>query len=194
MDRAVSGLSEVSLHLVSRLIIEQTGVESLTITGDDNLVALLESDVIGGRLVLKRRDDIGGFATTHGIVFRLTVRTLHEIDTTGGIFNFSGPVVVNATSLDTSFLKVILDGPSSMTVAGRVDVQDLSIRGPSSYDAGALPSREAIVDADGPSRATLRVSERLRGTRTPSATVAYCGDPTVAVTGGGFPRSLGGDC
>ena len=194
VDRAVSGFSSVQLNLVSRLIIEQTGVESLTITGDDNLVALLESDVVGGRLVLKRRDDIGGWATNHEIVLRLTVRTLDEIDTTGGIFNFSGPVEVVATGIDSSFLKVILGGPSTMTVAGRVDVHAITIGGPASYNSVALQSREAVVDADGPSRVTLRVSERLSGTITNPALVEYCGDPTVAVTGSGFPRSLGGDC
>ena len=192
VDRAVSGFSEVSVNLDSRLIIEQTGVESLTITGDDNLVALLESDVIGGRLVLKRRDDIGGFATTQKIVFRLTVRTLDEIDLTGG--NFLGPVVVEATGIDSSFLKVTLDGPSRMTVAGRVEVQAISIGGFARYDAGALPSREAIIDAGGPSHVTLRVSERLSGTINLLASVEYCGDPVVAVTGSGFPRSLGGEC
>ncbi len=108
--------------------------------------------------------------------------------------SFSGPVVVEATGLDTSFLSVILDGPSSMTVAGRVDVQAISIGGPATYDAGALPSREAIMDADGPSHVTLRVSERLSGTITLPALVEYCGDPAVAVTGSGFPRSLGGEC
>ncbi len=189
VDRAVSGFSAVSLNLVSRLIIEQTGVESLTITGDDNLVALLQSDVIGGRLVLKRRDDIGGFATTAEIVFRLTVRTLDEIDASGGI-----PVAVEVTGLDTPFLAVRLGGPSTMTLAGRVDVQDISIGGPASYDGSALPRREARIDADGPSRATLRVSERLHGTITPPALVQYCGDPTVDVTGNGSAQPLGSDC
>ena len=94
-------------------------------------MALLQSDVIGGRLVLKRRDDIGGFATTHEIVFRLTVRTLDEIDTTGGM-SFSGPVVVEATGINSSFLKVVLGGPSTMTVAGRVDVHAITIGGPAS--------------------------------------------------------------
>ncbi len=193
VDRAVSGFSKVSLNLVgSRLIIEQTGVESLTITGDDNLVALLQSDVIGDRLVLKRPDDIGGFATTQKIVFRLTVRTLDEIDATDG--NFLGPVEVEATGIDSSFLKVILAGPSTMTVARRVDVHAITIGGFARYDAGALPSREAIIDAGGPSHVTLRVSERLSGTINLLASVEYCGNPTVAVTGSGFPRSLGGDC
>ena len=102
--------------------------------------------------------------------------------------------MVEATGLDSSFLSVILDGPSSMTVAGRVDVQAISIGGFAGYDAGALPSREAIIDAEGFSRVTLRVSERLSGTITQRASVQYCGDPTVAVTGGGLPRSLGANC
>ena len=188
-ERAISGVSEVSLKVAGRLIIEQTGIESLTITGDDNLVPLLRSEVISGRLVLALPDDIGGVAVTREIAYRLTVRTLDEIDASGVI-----PVAVDVTGLDAPLLSVKLGGPSTMTVAGRVDVQDISIDGPADYDGGTLQSRDARVEADGPSRVTLRVSERLSGTIAPPAVVRYCGDPTVDVTGNGALQPLGADC
>ena len=188
-ERAVGSFSEVVFGVVGRLIIEQTGRDSLAITADDNLLPLLRSDVIGGRLVLDVRDDVGGIAAIGEVTFRLTVRDLAEIDASGAV-----PVFVEVIAIDAAALTVRLGGPSSTTVAGRVDQQVLSIGGPASYDATALQSRQTAVDANGPSRTFVRVSDRLSGTVAPSAVVEYCGNPTVDVTGNGALRPSAGGC
>lgn len=71
-SREVSGFEAVSFSGVGRLILEQTGTESLTITADDNILPLIVSDVVGRRLVL-RFESVTNFTNIQEIVFRLSV-------------------------------------------------------------------------------------------------------------------------
>ena len=151
-SRSVSGFSGVSIEGGAQLLIEQTGVESLVITAEDNILPLLRSDVTGGLLVLGPPRDIA--LATGGIVYELTVRDLNEV-------SISGAITVETTRIDTPRLDVTLFGPSTMTTAGTADEQRINISGPSRYEAGELQSREVWITASGPSNTTVRVSERL---------------------------------
>jgi Putative auto-transporter adhesin, head GIN domain len=53
--RDVSGFSNVSFEGSGRLVIEEGGAESLTVTGDDNLLKYIETEVEGARSCLGRR-------------------------------------------------------------------------------------------------------------------------------------------
>src|SRR5687767_96183 len=50
--RTVSGFSTISLSGSGRLIVEQTGTESLTVTTDDNLLPYIKTEVRANRLEL----------------------------------------------------------------------------------------------------------------------------------------------
>ena len=174
-SRTVSGFHAVSISGVARLIIEQTGMESLTITAEDNLQPLLISEVVDGRLSL-------GFAantqvsSTREIVFRLSVRELDDLSA-------SGVVTVEASGIDTNALGVVVDGVSTVTAAGRSNRQDITVSGASTYDAADLESRFVTVDVSGASRAVIRVSEKLHARVSEAGQVAYIGDPEVTVDG-----------
>ncbi len=184
VSRSVSGFSGVSFESAHQLFIEQTGFESLTITGDDNLLPLLRSEVIAGELFLRLRDGIA-IATTAPIVYRLTVTELDAISVS------RGPAQVEAMGIETSSLTSNLSSVSSTSISGRADQQTINISDQASYDAAGLQSREVTIDAAG-GRATVRVSERLEVTFvSSSAIVEYFGDPTVTVSGNGLVRRLG---
>ena len=184
VSRSVSGFSGVFFEGAHQLSIEETGFESLTITGDDNLLPLLRSEVIAGELFLRLRDGIA-IATTAPIVYRLTVTELDAISVS------RGPAQVEAIGIETSSLTSNLSSVSSTSISGRADQQTINISDQASYDAAGLQSREVTIDAAG-GRATVRVSERLEVTFvSSSAIVEYFGDPTVTVSGNGLVRRLG---
>lgn len=176
-SRNVSGFEAVSFEGVARLVLEQTGTESLTISADDNILPLLISEVRDGTLFLGFASDTN-ITDTEPIVFTLSVRTLTEL-TAGGV------VEVDASGIDTGRLDVSVSGVSNVTAAGRVDRQNVVVSGVSTYLAENLESRAVIVDVSGPSRVVVNVSEELRGRVDAPGSVAYIGDPTVDVDGFG---------
>ena len=176
-SRNVSGFEAVSFEGVARLVLEQTGTESLTISADDNILPLLISEVREGTLFLGFASDTN-ITDTEPIVFTLSVRTLTALTA-------AGVVEVDARGIDSNRLDVIVSGVSNVTAAGRADRQNVVVSGVSTYLAENLESRVVVVDVSGPSRVVVNVSEELRGRVDAPGSVEYIGDPTVDVDGFG---------
>ncbi len=182
-SRSVSGFNGVSIAgAVSKLIIEQTGFESLAITAHEDILPLLRSEVVGGLLVLGPLP--GANIDSSHIVYELTVRDLNEVSA-------AGVSTVELRRIDTPFLDVDLAGVAGMTSAGTADEQRINVVGVSNYQAAELRSRVVRINASGVSSATLRVSERLDVNVGRISTVRYFGTPVVNKTGDGTVRRLG---
>src|SRR5712671_8217893 len=74
--RTVSGFSKVSLSGSGQVVIEQTGMESLTVTTDDNLLPYIKAEVHGDTLELGSTNSMPNIRPTNEIIFRLTVKKL----------------------------------------------------------------------------------------------------------------------
>jgi hypothetical protein len=155
------------------LTVEHTGYESLEITAEDNILPLLGSEVRGGRLFLGPLPG-ASVSTTLPIEYRLTVRTLDDIEV-------SGASAVVVPDLDGEHLRVVISGASAVTLAGRADVQEVAVSGASSYAAPDLRSRIATIDVSGASVAAVRASELLEGSVGGSSVLEYLGEPVVSV-------------
>jgi hypothetical protein len=182
--RSVEGFSAVSLHGAGALAVEHTGYESLEITAEDNILPLLGSEVRDGRLFLGPLPG-SSVSTTLPIEYRLTVRTLDDIEV-------SGASAVVVPDLDGEHLRVVISGASAVTLAGRADVQEVAVSGASSYAAPDLRSRIATIDVSGASVAAVRTSELLEGSVSGSSVLEYLGEPVVSVevAGGSILRGL----
>ena len=135
------------------LVLEQTGSPSLTITAEDNIQPFLVSEVVDGWLTLGVAPNTN-LGPVQQIEFRLTVPALDALSVLGA-------ARVDATGIDTDRLDVVVNGATTVTIAGRADHQDITIRGASTYDASWLDSRTVTVDATGASRVVVRVSEAV---------------------------------
>ena len=174
-SRALGPFHAVSFSGLGHLVLEQTGSPSLTITAEDNIQPLLVSEVVDGRLTLGVAPNTN-LGRVQPIEFRLTTPALDELSVTGA-------ARIDATNIDSDRLDVVVNGATTVTIAGRADQQDITITGASTYDAAALESRTVTVDATGASRVVVRVSEALTArVRIPSS-VTYIGNPTVHVDG-----------
>ena len=171
VSRTVSNFTAVRVNGVAHMTIEQTGMESLSITGDDNIIPVLHSDVENGTLFIGTEDGTE-LETSTGIFYRLTVKDLRGID-------INGVISVDAAGLDADRLDVNVNGVSALTAQGRADRQFITLNGVSSYFAANLDSRETTVDADGVLSVVVKVSDRLDVFACGAGTVEYIGDPVV---------------
>ncbi len=169
--RTVSGFAGVSLHGVARMMIEQTGEETLTITAEDNVLPVLLSEVRDGRLFLGPEENIS-FELHQEIVYQLTVKNLSSIE-------INGVIQAGAVGIDTETLDVDIVGVSHLTASGRAPLQDVFLSGVATYHAQALASEGVTIDGDGVINATVQVSDWLTVRACGVGSIKYIGSPRV---------------
>jgi hypothetical protein len=180
--RNVAGFSAVSLDGSGRLVVEQTGTESLTVTGDDNLLPYIETKVSGHTLTLGETSGTN-ISPSKDIVFKLTVKTLDNI-------GISGSGAADVKSLQGTNLKIDISGSGEISADGAEDDLNVDISGSGRLRGDTLRSKRARVDISGSGRAALAVSEKLDANVSGSGTIEYVGDPQVHqdISGSGSVR------
>lgn len=184
-SRPVQGFTGVAVSGAGHLIIEQTGVESLTITADENILPIIRSDVVGDQLILGF-DQGASVTTANEVLYRLTVRDLNAIAA-------SGASRVEAHGLGTHALATVFSGASSFNASGVADSHVMVLSGASRCDAPDLNSRNLIATLSGASSGLVRVSDSLAATASGGSILEFYGDPVVVtnVSGGSVVRHAG---
>lgn len=169
--REVSDFSSLSSKSVGKVIVQQTNRESLTITADDNILPLLKSDVDNHILYLTVVDD-ASFNPTQPIEYVVEVKHLESL-------NISGVGSADISDIEGEKLSIFLDGVGSVTIAGNVDVLELTVAGVGSFNGEALITKQATVRNSGVGHVVVNVSEQLNATASGVGSVEYIGSPQV---------------
>jgi hypothetical protein len=179
-SREASEFSSITSKAVGKITVQQTGKESLTITADDNILPLLKSYVADQILYLTVVDD-ASFNPTRPIEFAVEVKRLEKLD-------ISGVGSVEVRDIQGERLSVSVDGVGSMTIAGRVDVLDLTLSGVGSFNGEELMTKQATVRNTGVGSAVVNVSEQLDATASGVGSIEYIGSPQVRESVDGVGR------
>jgi putative autotransporter adhesin-like protein len=169
--RQVSDFTQVDFSAVGTLTIEQTGVEGLTITADDNILPILTSDVSNGVLHLGAKDN-QNYNPKTPITYLLSVKTLTGL-------TLSGAGATQARNLDTQTMTVTMSGAGSATLQGKADDQRLTLSGAGNYDGSAFTTKTAKVTVSGVGNAIVNASDTLDATVSGVGNVEYIGNPKV---------------
>jgi hypothetical protein len=166
------------------VIIEQTGVESLQVTAEDNILPFVVTEVQGDWLLLGFQAGVS-VNTTRGVEYRVTVAELSEIEA-------SGASRVEVLHVDTGELTARLSGASSYSAVGAADDHRIDLVGASRCEAGDLVSREVTANLSGASYGLVRVQDRLEASASGASILEYIGHPTVeaSVSGGSVVRPV----
>jgi len=167
----MSGFSNVSLEGSGRVVVEQGGVESLTVTGDDNILRYVESEVRGGTLVLGEKSGVS-LSPSRDIVFKVTLRKLDALE-------ISGSGVAEAKGLQSAKMKIDLNGSGEVSAEGVADDLDISISGSGRFRGDGLKSKRTRIDISGSGSAVVASSETLNAIVSGSGSIEYVGDPQV---------------
>jgi hypothetical protein len=179
-SREAGEFSSITSKAVGKITVQQTGKESLTITADDNILPLLKSYVADQILYLTIVDD-ASFNPTRPIEFAVEVKRLEKLD-------ISGVGSVEVRDIQGERLSVSVDGVGSMTIAGRVDVLDLTLSGVGSFNGEELMTKQATVRNTGVGSAVVNVSEQLDATASGVGSIEYIGSPQVRESVDGVGR------
>src|SRR4051794_691087 len=178
--RRVDEFNAISVIASGKIQIEQAGTPSLTITGDDNLLPLLTTEVSGElTLAVAQRKSVEGTVPT----YKIAVSDLRLVDISG-----SGDVTISR--FDGSSLKLLITGTGNFRIAGKVDEFEIDNSGSGDIDARNLTARSAKIDIGGAGNVSINVTQDLDVDVSGSGDVIYTGSPRVTqdISGGGSVR------
>ena len=170
-SRPVSGFTKVELSGTGELAIEKTGTESLSISAEDNILALLTSEVAGDTLTLGTKPN-SSIVPTKPITYSLTVK-----DLTGLAVSGSGSVRVS--NVTTTSLSIKISGSGAIAADGNVNDQDLEISGSGHYLADGLTSKAVKARISGSGTASVAAADVLDVEISGSGSLTYSGNPQV---------------
>ena len=180
--RNVSGFTGVGVSGDAKVVIEQSDMERVEITADDNLMEHLTADVVGSKLVLGPKNLIGLWPTER-IIFKVFAKSLLDLEA-------SGSISAEAKDVKSESFNAALSGSGDIKVSGETSKQTVSISGSASYDGEHFASKEASLNISGSGKAVMAVSEKLDVQISGSGDVEYIGMPQVTqnISGSGAIR------
>jgi hypothetical protein len=193
--RAVADFQKITLGVGAHLEIRQGTSEGLTITGDDNIVPLIESVVDHGALKIRWASK-GRVSTSYKrldiVVYVKAVESL-TISGSGEMHaerlkaadlkaTISGSGEITIDALDATSLNLSLAGSGTMTAAGQVNSLDATISGSGELAAAKLESRNARVTMQGSGDVAIWAKDTLSATIAGSGEIKYYGKPQVTRT------------
>jgi hypothetical protein len=165
--RPVSGFTALA---VSGAITVDIGIAPdprVEISGDDNLVPLITTEVHGDRLEIRNGKELRPKVP---LVIRIAVPRVTEVAVSG-----ASSVVLHDVRGDN--LKLVLDGASKLRADGALHQLTVDVAGASDADLDKLAAERASVTVSGSSEADVAVSKALDAHVHGAAQLNYRGDP-----------------
>jgi hypothetical protein len=186
--RDVSGFDRVAVE--DDFVVEVTvgPAASLSLTGDDNLLPHVRTEVRGGTLHV---EDARELDPTETIRVRITIPMLRGLassgssgvratgirsDAFGASVSGSGEMVADG---DFGDLDVTISGSGMIRLQGTADEIDGSVSGSADLDLARVAARRATVRVSGSGDVVVQVTESLDAEVSGSGDVRYLGTPRV---------------
>lgn len=169
--RSISGFDRIEIYMGADLALRQGDAESLTIAADDNLMPYILSSVRNGALVIEHPANTNLESAT-------PIQLWVAFGSLTGISIF-GRSAITADDLQLDKLSIIFNGSGSTRLTGRVDQQDITIRGRADLFNFDLNSRAVELEISGTGRVEVNAAEQLDVTVAGMGIIHYRGDPVV---------------
>ncbi len=157
-----------------------TNVQSVNVASDENIVPLIETSVVNGRLIVSSKPNTS-YTATNGVIVTVGIKSLERVILSGSgnmqVANMSGPD-----------LTIELPGSGHLTAEGTVDHLSIHLPGSGNILCNQLKAHTADVTLPGSGTITLFADQSLKADLAGSGTIRYEGNPsqvTKNVTGSG---------
>jgi hypothetical protein len=207
--RTIEPATGVSLEAPVELTLRQGPSVSLTVTGDDNILEHLRTEVKDGTLSIAVDGGHPGFTSlkpTAPIRCDLTLPVIDALEVSGSgsaradslkakelSIAVSGSGGVQIQRLGAEAVSLAVSGSGTIQLGGDVQRLSIAVSGSGDCDCGELRSADAEVAVSGSGDVITWAEKTLDAAVSGSGSVSYYGDPVVEeqVSGSGEVRRLG---
>ena len=184
--REVNGITSIDVQDSMEVNVKFGAVESLVITGEDNVIFLIETNVHNHQLIVNTKPSMT-YIATKPIRVDVTVTTLSGVSVSS-----SGSLNVSGYSGD--LLAIDVSGSGKLSVDGVANTVTISLDGSGEINADKLLAKKATVALSGSGKVMVFASEELEVTLSGSGQIQYSGDPpkiSKNISGSGTMSSSG---
>jgi hypothetical protein len=168
--RTVSSFSEIEVHGVVRLELVAGKSPTLELTGDDNLLPLVETKVDGARLIVRNTETV---RPELPLVVKVTAEDVSKVVA-------HGAVEVDASGLDNDAFELSLHGAADAKLAGKTKKLSLRVSGAAEIDAKGMSADRAEVNVSGAGDVHVAEPSELDVEISGAGSVSYGGDPKIS--------------
>jgi Putative auto-transporter adhesin, head GIN domain len=193
--RIVSGFHDVVLGVHAKLRLRQGDSEGLSITGDDNIVPLVETVVEDGTLKIRwinKRSQSINYKDLEVVVNARNIDGL-TIAGSGRILaeklkaatlraEIDGSGAISFDALDADSVIATIRGNGHLSAAGRADALEITVAGSGQISAAKLETRRTKIAVMGSGQAAVWAKEELNATIAGSGEINYRGKPHLSQT------------
>jgi hypothetical protein len=207
-NRDVSGFKAIDFRTLGKVNILPGDVESLNVSGPDNLVPEIITEVSNETLIIRTKENINinPLSGENPLTFTIVVKELTGLDVSGlgdvqletlstpsFSINMSGAGKILSNQLTTDSLNIDLSGLGGVEINGEAVQTNIDVSGAGSVDAPDLKIQTANVNISGLGSVTVWVTDQLTGDISGGGSVSYYGNPqtNTSSTGLGQFKSLG---
>lgn len=202
--RDVTNFDKIALNGIGDLTIIQGDREGLEIEAEDNVIPHILTQVKNGTLTISF--DNKTIVPTKSIKFRVTMRTIHGMETQGVSniqsdqiktdrleIGISGTGNINIRNLEADQLDANVSGAGNFTAVGKVNGQKITLSGAGNFNGEDMQSKTADITITGLGRVVAWVTDTLNVTISGTGGVDYYGSPQVSqqISGLGKIQSKG---
>jgi hypothetical protein len=203
-DRAIGPIDEVILSGTGNLTITRGDLPLLTVTADDNLLPLIETETAGHQLHIRTKSGYNLRPATP-LQYALTVPNLKKVTLSGSgtvrMAKFGGEslAVRLSGSADAAFhdlgyreLSLNLSGSGKIVLDGAATKVSVKVSGSGDVDASGLRSLISEVQVSGSGKIKVWATGNLNARVSGSGDIRYRGEPKIEkrVSGSGSVRPL----
>ncbi len=167
VTRTPPRFTKIELRSAERLKVTRGDVVSVKISGDDNLLELIGTDVRGETLIIETR---GSYRTRKSILVEIVMPKLGALTIAG-----SGDAVIDA--LDPNSFKLDVDGSGNVVATGAVDALKVEINGSGNADLPGVSAKRVEAEVNGSGNISVGAVEALDAEINGSGDIVYQGEP-----------------
>lgn len=165
--RVVADFSAIELDGAFDTVVVCQEKKRLEITGDDNIVPLIKTEVKDGVLHIYAEKS---FSTRKMFKVVIGMQTLDKLAV-------SGANEVSVEKVKSGRLRLEADGSSTITIAGRAGSVSSDLSGAATLQAGKLEAEDVSVNISGAGNAEVYASQKLDAQIMGAGSVVYAGNP-----------------
>ena len=207
--RDVGRFEGVKMSLPGDLYIKQGSPQKVVIEAPDDVLERIETDVSGGNLVIRQKDDWKWWKNWSGkkIKVYITAPTIEYLSVSGS-GKIKGENTIRSdrmyvgvsgsgdldVDLDTGDVEGRISGSGNVDLSGSADDLEVSISGSGNFDAEDLAAKNCEVRISGSGNCRVNVKESLESRVSGSGNIYYKGDPdrvNNSSSGSGSLRKIG---
>ena len=158
---------EVSCH--GSIQVHTQGQEGLEISGDDNIIPLITTEVNNGILYIRSSREYNSRDNLGIVVSAPDIKK----------FVFSGAGKANLSNVKNDRVEIALTGAGSFTASGETKEADITLSGAGSVDAKNLHAVNAKVNSTGVGNVEIYVTGQLDAKTSGVGGINYYGSPKI---------------